>query len=163
LSSPQRRRARRGFLSQRPLHLHGEMKVRVIWAGKTKARFYKDAIDEYASRLKKLISFEVIEIREQSNVRKESAALLQKRKASITVMLDRRGKQLSSEQFAAWFGGLNQDVDFILGGPEGLDIPSNVTTISFGPMTFPHELARVLLLEQLYRAATILKKIPYHK
>jgi len=143
------------------------MKLRVIWAGKTKARFYQDAIVEYSSRLKKLISFEIVEIREEPSPRarkqKGTAALLQKRQAAITVVLDSKGKQLSSEQFAAWLGQLTQDVDFIVGGPEGLEIPSSATTISFGSMTFPHELARVMLLEQLYRALTILKKIPYHK
>lgn len=139
------------------------MKLRVIWAGKTKARFYRDAIDDYSSRLTKLISFEITEIREERSRQKETASLLQKRKAPVSVILDRTGKQFSSEELAAWLGRLTQDVDFIVGGPEGLEITGAATMISFGPMTFAHELARVMLLEQLYRAVTILKKIPYHK
>ena len=147
------------------------MKIRVIWPGKTKAAFYRQAVEEYASRIRKLTSFEIIETREESatdksrirRIQKESAALFQRRRASVTVVLDSAGKQLTSEQFAEWLRDSRSDVDFLLGGPAGLKVSEATMTWSLGSITLPHELARVVLLEQIYRALTILKRLPYHK
>jgi 23S rRNA (pseudouridine1915-N3)-methyltransferase len=86
------------------------------------------------------------------------------------VVLDERGKAKSSEDFALWLerqAGLgHRQVTFLLGGPDGHDAESRVKAdlvLSFGPMTFPHRLARIMLLEQLYRALTILVNHPYHR
>ena len=147
------------------------MKIRVLWPGRIRKDYYRRAADDYAARIALLVPFEIVETREEPaadrdrarRVRKESARLAARRKAPATVVLDSSGKQLSSEELAAWIGRQATDVDFLLGGPEGLDIPDPAMKLSFGRMTLPHELARVLLLEQIYRALTILKRIPYHK
>jgi 23S rRNA (pseudouridine1915-N3)-methyltransferase len=147
------------------------MKLRVLWPGKTRKGYYREAIADYTGRIKKMIPFEVIETREESRtdklksvrIRKESEALNLRKRDSLTVVLDSAGKQLNSEQFAAWLGSATADIDFVLGGPHGLEIPGAALKFSFGNLTLPHELARVVLLEQIYRALTILKRIPYHK
>ena len=147
------------------------MKLRVLWPGKTKRPYYRLAIEDYSSRIGKLISFEIQETREESatdkqkatRVKKESLHLSRKSKAPVCVVLDASGMSLTSEEFSHWMERQNTDIDFILGGPEGQDVPRNTLKLSFGKMTLPHELARVVLLEQIYRALTILKRIPYHK
>jgi 23S rRNA (pseudouridine1915-N3)-methyltransferase len=147
------------------------MTLSVLWPGKTKKNYYRLAIEDYASRIGKLIRFEILETREESatdrqrasRVRKESSRLSRKRKAPVSVILDASGIQMTSEQFSRWIQLQNTDVDFILGGPEGHDIPTQTLKLSLGIMTMPHELARVVLLEQIYRAVTIMKRIPYHK
>ena len=147
------------------------MKLRVLWPGKTKKTYYKDAIDDYAFRIRRFIQFEIVESREESRtdkqrrirIRKESASLAVQRRSPVFVFLDSTGKQFSSEEFANWLEKTSTDVDFVLGGPEGSLAPDNAVRLSLGKMTLPHELARVVLLEQIYRALTIQKKIPYHK
>jgi 23S rRNA (pseudouridine1915-N3)-methyltransferase len=147
------------------------MKVRVIWPGKTKQSYFRAAIDDYACRIARFVPFEIIETREysaadrnqQQRISKESKNLLNAAQDSVQVVLDPDGKQLSSEEFAAWFAKQNRDIAFIVGGPAGVDIKDPDLRLSFGRNTFPHELVRVMLLEQLFRAFTIVKKIPYHK
>jgi 23S rRNA (pseudouridine1915-N3)-methyltransferase len=147
------------------------MKLRVLWPGKTRKSYYRDAIADYANRLEKLIPFEIVETREEPRtdkqksvrIRKESEALILRKKAALAVVLDPAGKQFTSEEFATWLGSASADIDFFLGGPQGVEIPGVALKLSFGSLTIPHELARVVLLEQIYRALTILKRIPYHK
>jgi 23S rRNA (pseudouridine1915-N3)-methyltransferase len=147
------------------------MKLRVIWPGKTKKKYYAEAIRDYTDRIRRMIPIEIVEIREERvrdssrahRVDKESEAISAKRKHPISVVLDSTGKQLTSEEFAAWFEKQSADIDFLLGGPAGLTVNNPSLTISFGKLTLPHELARVVLLEQIYRALTIVKHIPYHK
>lgn len=147
------------------------MKIRVLWPGRIRKEYYRAAAEDYAARIRRMISFEVIETREEPaadserahRIKKESAELWRKRRAPVVVVLDSSGKQLSSEELAAWLEKQTSDVDFLLGGPEGLNPADPTLKLSFGRMTLPHELARVLLLEQIYRAFTILKRIPYHK
>ena len=147
------------------------MKLRVLWPGKTKKHYYRLAIHDYASRILKLLPFEIIETREESTidqrkavrVKKESSDLAQKRKAPVCVVLDSSGVQMSSMDFSRWLQQQNTDVDFLLGGPEGHTVSGQTLKLSLGKMTVPHELARVMLLEQIYRAVTIMKRIPYHK
>lgn len=86
------------------------------------------------------------------------------------VILDERGKTKSSEDFAAWLEKQaslgHRQATFLIGGPDGHDAESRVKAdlvMSFGPMTFPHRLARIMLLEQIYRALTILVNHPYHR
>jgi 23S rRNA (pseudouridine1915-N3)-methyltransferase len=147
------------------------MKIRVLWSGKTRQPYYRAAIDDYAARIRKMADFEVVETRESSlkdkdhkrRVRTESSQLHAKRKASVCIVLDSSGKEMSSQEFAQWLSQTAGDVDFILGGPAGLEAPVGALKLSLGRMTYPHELARVIVLEQIYRALTILKGIPYHK
>ncbi len=86
------------------------------------------------------------------------------------VILDEHGKTKGSEEFADWLRRQadqgHRQVTFLLGGPDGHDAGSRVKAdlvLSFGPMTFPHRLARIMLLEQIYRALTILVNHPYHR
>lgn len=147
------------------------MKLHVLWPGKTKRSYYRLAIDDYISRIDKLIPIEIVETKEESatdrrkdrRIKKESAHLSRKRRAPVCVLLDASGVQMTSHQFSRWIQKQNTDIDFLLGGPEGLGMVSGTLKLSLGQMTFPHELARVMLLEQIYRAVTIMKGIPYHK
>ena len=91
-------------------------------------------------------------------------------KAVFAVALDESGKQYASEEFARWLeteqNSGTKEITFIVGGPDGLshDVASRTRMVlSLGKMTWPHEMCRALLLEQIYRALCILNKIPYHK
>ncbi|HSE41451.1 MAG TPA: 23S rRNA (pseudouridine(1915)-N(3))-methyltransferase RlmH [Acidobacteriota bacterium] len=146
------------------------MKLRVLWPGKTKHAYFRDAISDYATRIKRFVPFEIVEVKEHSTtdrgrkrrVEQESKAL--KAEANTTrVVLDQSGKQLTSEEFAGWIEKQTRDIDFIVGGPAGLNIQDADLMLSLGKWTMPHDLVRVVLLEQVYRAFTILKNIPYHK
>jgi 23S rRNA (pseudouridine1915-N3)-methyltransferase len=147
------------------------MKLRVLWPGKTKQSYYRDAIKDYSSRIARFVPFEIVETKEypaadrnkQQRISKESKSLLTGAKDSVVVVLDPDGKQLTSEEFAAWIEKQNRDIAFIVGGPAGLEIEKPALELSFGRSTFPHELVRVMLLEQLFRAFTILNRVPYHK
>jgi len=147
------------------------MKIRVLWPGKTKQSYFREAVKDYSSRVARFIPFEIIETKEysaadsnkQQRISKESKSLLNAAKDSVQVVLDPDGKQLTSEEFAAWVGKQNRDIAFIVGGPAGIDFDKPDLKLSFGRCTFPHELVRVMLLEQLFRAFTILNRVPYHK
>ena len=146
------------------------MKIRVLWPGKTKHIHFRDAIADYSSRIKRFIPFEIVEVKEHSTtdrgrkrrVEQESKAL-EAQSNTLRVVLDQSGKQLSSEEFAAWIEKQTRDIDFIVGGPAGHNIEDADLTLNFGKWTMPHDLVRVVLLEQIYRAFTILKNLPYHK
>jgi len=147
------------------------MKLRVIWPGKTKKRYYKEAIDDYVARITKFLRLEIVEVSEEfrtdrqkaTRIRKESQSLHAGKRAPVSVVLDSMGRAMSSEEFARWLEKQQTDIDFLLGGPAGLRDAGNSFRLSFGPLTLPHELARVVLLEQIYRALTIIHHIPYHK
>lgn len=147
------------------------MSIRVLWPGKTKKSYYKSAIDDYAERIRRLIDLEIVEIPEtplrdkaqKARVRKESQAIRERQKGGPSVYLDPDGKMITSEELAQWLERTSCEAEFVLGGPHGCAIPEGATKMSFGKVTLPHELARVVLLEQIYRALTILRRIPYHK
>jgi len=147
------------------------MKIRILWPGKTKKNYYRSAIEDYAGRIRKFVPLEIIEVREQrlkddqqaKRIRLEGKQLAVKRQSSTTVVLDHSGKMLTSEEFSQWMEKVAGDVDFILGGPAGIDTTQVSLRLSFGRITLPHELARVVLLEQIYRALTIQRRYPYHK
>jgi 23S rRNA (pseudouridine1915-N3)-methyltransferase len=132
-----------------------------------KTRLLEDALEEYTSRLAHHATAD------RENFASEAALLasLQKpsRVSAKLILLDARGRTLSSEQLAAWIGkerdAGTQHLHFAIGPADGWSQESRERadlTLSFGPMTFPHELARVMLAEQLYRAFTILAGHPYH-
>lgn len=147
------------------------MKMRVFWIAaksKSKESAYDSLTREYVARISK---FQAIDA---SPLPSEAALLkLQDRNAQRTtpllVLLDSRGKEMTSEQLAQWIESQQshdvQQLVFAIGPADGFSDEARRAagaSISLGKMTFPHELARVVLLEQVYRAFTIIKKHPYH-
>ncbi|HWT91395.1 MAG TPA: 23S rRNA (pseudouridine(1915)-N(3))-methyltransferase RlmH [Solirubrobacteraceae bacterium] len=133
------------------------MKLTVLAVGRLRPP-YADDVEHYLKLLKP-IKLEHVEVREDAQV----PGRIPKR--SFVVLLDDRGTQFDSVGFSRWIedrrhAGL--DVVFVVGGAFGLDLPSVDLRLSLGRMTLPHQLARVILLEQLYRAHKILANEPYH-
>lgn len=149
------------------------LKITVYAVGKLKEKFWKDACNEYLKRLSAYAPTTIIELPD-SNKAEESALLLQKLGETPahtkTILLDRVGKQVSSTDLADMLdadtlSGISH-IRFIIGGSDGIDAQVSAyadVSISFGKITLPHNLARVVLLEQLYRACKISKGEPYHK
>ncbi len=152
------------------------MKINVIAIGKIKEKYFVDALLEYQKRLSKYADFKIVElsdappqksVEEQKQI--ESHALLSKAKGYVIAM-DLRGKELSSEQLAEHIDKLCvegvSEISFLIGGSHGhsdaLRAKANML-LSFGKATFPHQLFRVMLSEQIYRALTINAGTPYHK
>ena len=152
------------------------MRVNIVCVGKIKESFFIDAINEYKKRLSRFCVFNIIEVDEdskQTNLmlksEKEGSLLLAKA-SGVIVALDGRGKMLSSEEIADFIDKKevqgNSEITFIIGGSNGLSgevVKRADLVLSFGKVTYPHQLFRVILTEQIYRALTILKGLPYHK
>lgn len=133
------------------------MKLTVIAVGRLRPP-YADDVEHYLKLLRP-IKLEHVEVREDAQV----AARIPER--AFVVMLDDAGKQLDSVQFAGWIEERRHagvDVVFVVGGAFGLELERADMRLSLGRMTLPHQLARVILLEQLYRAHKILANEPYH-
>lgn len=143
-------------------------KIKIVCVGKLNKTFCRDGCDEYIKRLKSAYEVTVSEIPEQPTVKKECDEIL-KRISDCTVLMDVFGEQVSSEDFAAMLRSLHErrdEITFVIGGASGVDErvrAAAVRRISFGRVTYPHQIARLLLSEQLYRASTIIKGVPYHK
>ena len=149
------------------------MQIHVIAVGKLKERFWREACEEYLKRLGGYAKVVVHELPD-SNPCSEAAAILPQLDAlpasTQVVLLDIAGTPTSSEQLAAnldtWATGGISSVAFVVGGSEGV-VPTvrerAHLRLSFGPLTLPHNLARVVLLEQIYRAFKINRGEPYHK
>ena len=134
------------------------MKVQVLFIGKPRNRTLNDAADEYAKRLGRYCRFEMTEMKGEAD-----AAAVQK---PLRIVLDPLGKQLSSDALAKLLETAGRDVAFFVGGAEGFsdDFRGRADRLlSLSEMTLPHELARLVLVEQLYRAFTILRGHPYPK
>lgn len=151
------------------------MTFTILVVGKTKESFWKDAEAEYLKRLKKFVNIEYVIVKPEedknigNNKLKEGREILFKiPKDELVIALDSRGKQFTSEQLAGNLEGWQMNhpnTTFIIGGTFGLseDVLKRADLIwSLSPLTFTHETARVLATEQLYRAFTILKHLPYH-
>jgi 23S rRNA (pseudouridine1915-N3)-methyltransferase len=155
------------------------MKVVLIWVGKTVEPWLQQGIDEYAQRLKHYIPFEIKEIPalknaksldfEQIKQREGSAILASLLPGDYLVLLDEKGKQPSSRDFARFFETqMNSSVKrlvFVIGGAYGFSGDVYKTAqmqLSLSKMTFSHQMVRVIFTEQVYRAMTILKGEPYH-
>ena len=120
---------------------------------------YADDVQHYSKLLAGHAKVELVELREDAKVEGRIPD------RAHVVLLDSGGKAFSSEELARWLEDRRQDgrdLCFIVGGPRGLALERCDTKLSFGPMTLPHQLARVVLLEQLYRAHKILAREPYH-
>lgn len=154
------------------------MAITLLVIGKLRFSPYRQAADEYLKRLRHFVTLNEIEIKSAASP-KLSEALIKTResqqilslipKASHVFILDERGKALDSLSFASQMGTIidsSQDICFAIGGALGHDklLRERANTVlSLSKMTLPHELARVVLYEQVYRCMTILKNLPYHK
>ena len=158
------------------------MKVTLICVGKVKERFYREAIKEYEKRLGAYIKLNTIEINDEKvkaendseialAMEKEGNNILSKIKdTQYVITLEILGKSISSEQFAAKIDNLmltgKSDVVLVIGGSYGLSDSVKKRSdyaLSFSKMTFPHQMMRVVLLEQVYRAYRIITGASYHK
>jgi 23S rRNA (pseudouridine1915-N3)-methyltransferase len=134
------------------------MKYTIVAVGRMRPPYVDDA-EHYAKLLRGHARVEVVELKEDADV----ARRLPER--AHVVLLDVAGRTYDSPGLARWLEErrrAGRDVCFVIGGAFGLDLPRADERLSFGPMTFPHQLARVLLLEQLFRAHKILAGEPYH-
>lgn len=152
------------------------LKINVICVGSIKEKYFVDAIKEYQKRLSRFCSLSIIEVQEEAQeksidkkIEKESVKLLSVCKG-IIILLDREGKMVSSEELAGSLDKLSSggvsEISFVIGGSNGVseELKSKAKmSFSFGKITYPHQLFRVILLEQIYRAFSILNNSPYHK
>ena len=148
--------------------------ITLVAVGKIKEKYFAAALDEYTKRLSKYCRFEIVEVREfndkdrDANVRLEAAEIAAKLKGHV-MLCDIRGEEVSSERLAAKIEKLalnNAAITFVVGGSHGVGAHLDGRVgekISFGPVTLPHQLFRVILAEQIYRAFTILNNESYHK
>ena len=159
------------------------MKITLITVGKIKEKYLKDAIAEYSKRLSKYCKLTVIEVADEktpdqaseaveNSIRtKEGERILKHIKEDMYVItLEIGGKMLSSEELSAKLEELGlkgkSNVAFVIGGSIGLGeegLARSDYALSFSKMTFPHQLMRVILLEQIYRSYRIIHREPYHK
>jgi 23S rRNA (pseudouridine1915-N3)-methyltransferase len=143
------------------------MEITILAVGKIKDPSWQHKIEEYAGRIRHDIRLELAEIKD-SGPKTEAVRLLGhvKHRDARIIALDERGKQFSSQGFARFLDGIPQRIVFIVGGPTGLDESVRQAAhdvVALSGLTFTHEIARVLLLEQIYRALSILKNRRYHK
>ncbi len=159
------------------------MKIKITCVGKIKERFYSDAIKEYSKRLGAYVNLEIVEVADEKTPdkaseainrqikEKEGSRLLAKiKEQEYVILLDLRGRMYSSEEMshqlsqAMLFG--KSDFTFVIGGSLGVseEVKQRANEVwCFSKMTFPHQLMRVILLEQIYRAFKIMHHEPYHK
>jgi 23S rRNA (pseudouridine1915-N3)-methyltransferase len=133
------------------------MRISVIAVGRLRPP-YQDDVEHYRKMLAGHVKVDLIEVRGDEQV----AARIPQR--TFTVLLASGGQTFSSEEFAGWLEERRRDgsdLSFVIGGPKGLELQADAR-LSLGPMTLPHQLARVVLLEQIYRAHKILAREPYH-
>lgn len=150
--------------------------MKIICVGKVKEKFYRDAIEEYSKRLSKYTKLEIIEVDDISNpnenvsMSKEKELILKHLNLKdyiITLEID--GKKFNSIELSKKIDqilNINSNITFIIGGSNGLDSEikklSNLK-LSFSDLTFPHQLFRIMLLEQIYRSFKIINNESYHK
>ncbi|PYG87183.1 23S rRNA (pseudouridine1915-N3)-methyltransferase [Ruminiclostridium sufflavum DSM 19573] len=159
------------------------MKITIAAVGKLKERYLKDGISEYAKRLSRFAEIEQIEVEDEPAPeslsaaqeiqikQKESERLLKKiKEGSFIILLDLAGEQVNSQKFSAKLENImlsgNSHITFIIGGSLGLAqslINLADYRICLSKMTFPHQMVRLILLEQVYRAFKIMKNETYHK
>lgn len=157
------------------------MNINIICVGKIKEKYLKDAIAEYSKRISRFAKVEICELsdekipdnasqkQEDAVKEKEGDAILARLKDGYTIALCVEGKQISSEKLAEKISGIcmtDSRINFVIGGSLGLDERVKKIAdmkLSFSEMTFPHQLMRVILLEQVYRAFKINAGEKYHK
>jgi len=159
------------------------MQITVLTVGKIKEKFYKEAIEEYSKRLGRYCKLRIVEVEDEKTpdgakeklcdqILEKEAGRLEKyiSDSSYVIALAIEGKKMDSEKFAQKIENLGiqgkSDIIFIIGGSLGISESLKRRadeSISFSDMTFPHQLMRVILLEQIYRAYRIINNEPYHK
>ena len=155
------------------------MKLRLVCVGKLSHAWLKQGTEEYADRLRRHFTLEIVELKEEKGgrrgdvqglLRREGERILEKiPEQAFVVVLDEKGKTLGSEQLAEKLGAQmlhgGQTWCLVIGGPYGLSPAVRQRAdllLSLSKMTFTHQMARLFLLEQLYRSSTILRNEPYH-
>lgn len=159
------------------------MKITILTVGKIKEKYFTDAIKEYSKRLSRYCKLEIIEVADEKTlegaseheadlIREKEGKRLQKyiKEGAYVISLAIEGKQYSSEDFSEKLHNLGlqgeSHIIFVIGGSIGLArdiLKDSKELLSFSKMTFPHQLMRVILLEQIYRAYRIMNGEPYHK
>ena len=145
------------------------MRIKIVWIGKTKGPAIAALTEEYLKRISRYVQVEGLAVRDQDDLLAKFGAAAKPGTKSTLVLMDSRGKEFSSEQFAKFLRDYQdrnpQPLVFAVGGADGFSDAVRSAAqhvISLGKMTLVHELARVVLLEQIYRGFTILKGHPYH-
>lgn len=152
------------------------MKVNIICVGKIKEKYISEGIAEYQKRLSKFCDIKIIEVDEFSQeksitkkIASESNLIIEKLSGFI-ITLDRNGQELSSEQIAQKIEKIKllgkSEIKFVIGGSNGVSkdlLQKSDLLLSFGKVTYPHQLFRLILIEQIYRAFSIIEGLPYHK
>ncbi len=155
------------------------IKIRLVCVGNVKEKYFIDAIEEYAKRIGRYFNLEIIELPESKKIKQSDADIpiilndeaknILPKLTGIVCSLCINGREFSSEAFADFIGenSFNSSViTFVIGGSYGLAdsvINASQYKISYSKMTFPHKLMRVIFLESIYRAGSILNNSPYHK
>lgn len=156
------------------------LKVKIVAVGKIKEKYFIEAISEYAKRLSRYVNFSVVEVKEENYVSepndsekleilKREGANIKKELSGYVIAMCIEGKKLSSVDLANTFSkitNVNSEVTFVIGGSYGIDDSVKCLAnlkLSISDMTFPHTLCRVLLVEQIYRAFSIINDGKYHK
>ena len=143
--------------------------IKIVCVGKIKEKYLRDAISDYEKRISKYHKINIIEV-DDSNMKEESTRILKNiKKDDFVITLEINGNVISSMEFANKIDKLfitNSNIIFVIGGSDGIDDivkeRSNYS-LSFSTLTFPHQLFRVILLEQIYRCFKILNNETYHK
>lgn len=155
------------------------MKISLLTVGKTDAKYFADAVQEYQSRLEHYVPFDVHVIPDIKNTKKMTVDQQKEKEGELiiksllpgdfVVLLDEKGKEFSSMQFSSYldkkFHVVSKRLVFIIGGPYGFssDVYAKADEkICLSRMTFSHQMIRLIFVEQLYRAMTILNNEPYH-
>jgi len=156
------------------------MKIKTIFVGKLQDRYLKEGIETYRDRISRYSQIELVEVEDEAVTAKADQGKIKGKEAeriikrvspdSLLVALDEKGKGLSSEGLAGFIqkamdSGI-KEISFVVGGSLGLGEKVRERAdlaLSLSPMTFTHQMVRVILLEQIYRAFTIIKGEPYHK
>lgn len=144
------------------------MRIKIIQVGKTKHKYIDSGVDEFLKRLKPFANIEIIDIKPEKSIDDEGVKILKAAKDGLIVVLDEKGKEFSSQEFA-WLLEKNKDrgetVNFIIGGAYGtspaLKEKADVI-ISLSKMTFTHQMIRLFLIEQIYRGVCIFLGREYH-
>lgn len=155
------------------------MKIQLLVVGKTNSKYINEGIEVYLKRLSHYVPFSIKQLpdikqtrslsEEQQKEREGETMLSTFMQGDFVVLLDERGKELTSREFAQFIdkkmAAVNRDIWFVIGGPYGFSkkvYERADAQLSFSKMTFSHEMIRLFFVEQLYRAMTILRGEPYH-
>jgi len=159
------------------------MNIEIITVGKLKEKYFRDAVDEYSKRLSRYCKLKISEVSDEKTPDGQSTLLDLKikeiegdrilkliRDSSFVIACDLNGKMFDSVELSSYISKLSvsgiSDIQFVIGGSLGISdavLKRANFSLCFSKMTFPHQLMRVILLEQIYRAYRIMNNEPYHK